>query len=298
MHKKKKMIKNILVIGGAGFIGSNLVKLLLDNKKSVYVIDNLFSGKLQNLYEGVPFKKMDAKDINEAFPNVQFECVYHLGEYSRVEQSFEDIDICLMNNTSSFPAVISYCRKNKSKLIYSASSTIFAKGDYGDSFLSPYTMSKQLNVNLLNQYAEWNNFEYAIVYFYNAYGPKEISTGKFATVIGKYLNLLANGKTTLPVTAPGTQTRNFTHVQDIVSGLKIVGERGKGDGYMIGSDHSYSILDIVKILGTDFNLTEPKKGNRIETKIDCQKIKDLGWFPKIDLKEYLENEVSRLKIKF
>jgi UDP-glucose 4-epimerase len=289
MNKDKK----VLVIGGAGFIGSNLVKELIKLGYSVSVLDNLSTGSRDNFVVGADYTISDASNIKNAFGERSFKFVFHFGEYPRVEQSFEDIDECFGNNTASFPAVLSYCRQTNSKLIYSASSTVFNGKDEDGEWLSPYTLSKAFNVNLLLQYSKWKNLDFAIVYFYNVYGPGEISSGKYSTVIAKYLQLLSEGQLVLPVTAPGTQRRNFTHVNDIVSGLLLLATKGRGDGYGIGTDESYSILEIIKILGADFILTPHVLGNRMGAPVQSNKTKALGWSPKHQLIDYLSNSKQR-----
>ena len=133
---------------------------------------------------------------------------------------------------------------------------------------------------------------YAITYFYNVYGESEISTGKYATVIAKFLRLKKNKTEYVQIVSPGTQKRNFTHVNDIVSGLELVALKGFGDGYGIGSSESFSIIQLAKLLGLKYKLTPPKKGNRMSAELKISKTKKLGWRCKYNLKDYINKKIN------
>ena len=294
MNKLKKIYKlfdskKILVTGGAGFIGSNLIKSLASNSRSkIYSIDNYFTGSKVNHIEGVKYIHDEAKNINKYFRKIKFDYIFHLGEYSRVEESFNDIDKVIEFNLNSFYQILKFTKKNKAKLIYSGSSTKF--GEYIDADNgSPYSWVKYSNTEFLKKFAAWYDIKYAITYFYNVYGIGEISHGKYSTVIGKFLRLKKNNFKSLPITSPGTQKRNFTHIQDIINGLLIVAIKGKGDGYGIGSNKSYSIIQIANMLNMKYHLTKSKKGNRLSSILKVTKTKKLGWNPKINLTDYLKN---------
>lgn len=278
---------NILVTGGCGFVGSHLIEELLKEGHQMYCLDNLFTGDSQNMIEGCEYYKGETKDIRKFFRNIKIDIVYHLGEYSRVEQSFEDIDLVFSYNWNSIYSVLSFVRDNDAKLIYSGSSTKF--GDDGETkYSSPYAFTKYENTNLIKTFSDWFGIEYAIAYFYNVYGPREIKSGKYATVIAKFIELKKNGATKLPITAPGTQKRNFTHVKDIIRGLILVGEFGKGDGYGIGSSEPFSIIEIAELLDLEYDIMPKKKGNRMSAPVLTDKVVDLGWSQKYFLKDYLK----------
>ena len=212
--------------------------------------------------------------------------IFHLGEYSRVEQSFEDIELVVKSNIEGTLAVIEFVRKNKCKIIYAGSSTKF--GDNGlTKDNSPYAWTKATNTELIKNYGKWFNINYAIVYFYNAYGPREISEGKYATLIALFTFKMRNGLK-LSVVKPGIQVRNFTHVSDIVSGLLLVAKHGNGDNYCIGNPKTFSILQIAKNFGGEIEMLPERKGNRLTADLNIQKLLDLGWKPKVDLNDYLE----------
>lgn len=279
------MAKTILVTGGAGFIGSHLCEWLVKDGHKVISLDNYFTGSKDNHIDGVEYIEGHTKDIEKLIqetPNI----VYHLGEYSRVEKSFDDMPIVWEFNKDGTFAVLEFCRKHGSKIVYAGSSTKFGDGGLGRN-QSPYGWAKASNTELVQNYNSWFSLTYAITYFYNVYGPREISTGAYATVIGIFKEQYKNGKS-LTVVKPGTQKRNFTHVDDIVEGLVAVGEKGEGDEYGLGAEKSYSILEIAKMFGTNIEMIPQRKGNRMDSSLDLSKSKTLGWKPKKNVEEYIQ----------
>ena len=284
--------KYILVIGGAGFIGSNLCeRLLIEGTHKVVVLDNYFTGSISNHIKGVQYIKGNSSEIANL---IKFspEFIYHLGEYSRVEQSFEDKKLIWEYNSKSIFDVLDFAISNDSKLIYAGSSTKFTKEISGKG-LSPYSWSKATNTELIINYGNWYNLNYAIVYFYNVYGPNEISTGKYATLIGIYKQAVLEKKP-LKVVLPGNQLRNFTHVSDIVDGLLLVGKNGAGDNYGIGSQDSYSILQIAHLFKSEIVFLAERKGNRMGSELVTSKTKALGWNAKMSLENYINQFLNEL----
>jgi UDP-glucose 4-epimerase len=285
----------VLVTGGAGFIGSHLCEELAKNKNnSVFSLDNYSTGTRDNHVNGVVYIEGETKNINSLIdfhPTI----IYHLGEYSRVEQSFDDIEIVWSSNKDGIFAVLQFCREHNSKLVYAGSSTKFGDGGLGRR-QSPYAWSKASNTELVENYADWFEISYAITYFYNVYGGREISTGKYATLIAIFVEKYKNGEF-LTVVSPGTQLRNFTHIDDIISGLILVGEKGKGDNYGIGSSTSYSIFDIAKAFKSEIKMLPERKGNRMKSEIVCSKTKDLGWVEKKSIMNYIEDIVNSVDKK-
>ena len=285
-------MENVLVIGGAGFVGSNLCKRLLKQNLNVCSYDNYFTGLDSNHHSSVDYFEGDTIDINNVDFGRCFSHIYHLGEYSRVEQSFDDIDIVFKFNMQSIYPVLKFVKHNNAKLIYSGSSTKYgANGE--NSTASPYAWTKKTNSELVKVFCEWNNLDYAISYFYNVYGDNELSEGKYSTLIGKYMNLIASGESKLPVVSPGSQTRNFTDVRDIVEGLYLIGKDGYGDEYGIGSDQSYSVLDIVKMFNCEAFFLSERKGNRMSAPLKTKKTKSLGWECKFNLPDYIKKKLSK-----
>ena len=277
-------MEKVLVTGGAGFIGSHLCERLLSLNYDVYSIDNYFTGKKSNHIDGVNYIEGSTSDINELI-NFKPNIVYHLGEYSRVEQSFEDIDKLWSYNKDGIFAVLQFCRENNSKIVYAGSSTKFGDGGLGRS-QSPYAWCKATNSELVKNYGAWFNLNFAIVYFYNVYGPREIAKGKYATLIALFKEKIKNNQK-LTVVSPGTQKRNFTHVEDIIEGLIMVGEKGIGDNYGIGSPDTYSVLEIANFFNSPILMIPERPGNRMDAEIDTSKTEALGWKPKWSIKDYL-----------
>ena len=274
----------ILVIGGAGFIGSHLCEALsFDNE--VYCLDNYFTGSTDNHIDNVKYIKGSSGEISDKIKFIP-DLIFHLGEYSRVEQSFEDIELVVKSNIEGTLAVIEFVRKNKCKIVYAGSSTKF--GDNGlTKDNSPYAWTKASNTELIKNYGKWFDIDYAIVYFYNAYGPREISKGKYATLIALFTAKMRNNLK-LSVVKPGIQLRNFTHVSDIVSGLLLVAKNGNGDNYCIGNPKTYTILEVAEFFGGEIEMLPERKGNRLTADLDIKKLSNLGWKPKVDLIDYLE----------
>jgi UDP-glucose 4-epimerase len=282
------MSKLVLVTGGAGFVGSNLCKRLVADGHTVISLDNYFAGTREAHVPGVDYREGHTKDIEQMIPESP-DVVYHLGEYSRVEKSFEDIEALWdLNKTGTF-AVLEFVRRRGSKLIYAGSSTKFADGGIGRD-QSPYAWAKAANTELVKNYGVWFGIPYAITYFYNVYGPGE-RAGAFGTVVEIFKQTYLAGRP-LTVTAPGTQTRNFTHVDDIVDGLVLVGEKGEGDEYGLGDTNAYSILDIAKMFSDDLIMLPERQGNRMTSSLETDKAKALGWEAKRHLPEYVA-EIKR-----
>ena len=281
------MIKKVLVTGGAGFIGSHLCeKLLNSGMYEVFSLDNYFTGNENNHIKGVTYIRGNTSEIDNLI-SFKPSLIYHLGEYSRVEQSFDDIEKVWRFNKEGIFAVLEFCRKTGAKIIYAGSSTKFGDGGLGRD-QSPYAWTKASNTELVINYGKWFNISYAITYFYNVYGPREISKGKYATLIALFKELK---KTNMPlgVVSPGTQKRNFTHVDDIINGLILVGEKGIGDDYGIGNDESYSIIEIANLFGGEIIMLPERKGNRLSAEVMTEKTIKLGWKPQKSIKKYIKN---------
>lgn len=280
-------MKKILVTGGAGFIGTNLCeRLIQDEENEVWSLDNYSTGTTNNHIKGVKYLVGDTTQISNIV-RLQPDVIYHLGEYSRVEQSFDEMQKVWEYNKNGTFSVLEFCRKSGAKIVYAGSSTKFGDGGLGRS-QSPYAWTKASNTELVENYGRWFNVPYAITYFYNVYGNREIASGKYATLIAIYKDKMKNNEN-LTVVSPGTQKRNFTHVNDIVNGLLLVGENGYGDEYGIGNPESYSILEIANLFGGTVEMLPERKGNRMRADVVCDKTEALGWYPTVSIKDYIEN---------
>lgn len=279
------MNKKILVTGGAGFIGSHLCERLSQNTEYViYSLDNYSTGSENNHVDNVTYVHGQTSNIDDLI-DFKPDYIYHLGEYSRVEQSFEDIERVWQYNKNGIFAVLQFCRKTGAKIIYAGSSTKFGDGGLGRS-QSPYAWTKATNTELVENFGHWFNVPYAITYFYNVYGNREISTGKYATLIALFKDKILNGEP-LTIVSPGTQKRNFTHIEDIINGLVLVGENGFGDEFGIGSDEAYTILEIAQMFGGEIRMLPERQGNRMTADVVTSKTEALGWKATKSIRDYI-----------
>ena len=285
-------MKNLIVVtGGAGFVGSNLIDYLLKKTKyNILSIDNYSSGSRKNHIKNVRIKYINSDTINisSILKNPKkIKVVFHFGEFARIYQSFVQMNKCLSSNTIGTNAVFNFCLKNKIKLIYSATSA--SLGNRGkDKNLSPYAFTKSKNLELLENLKKWFRFNYEIVYFYNVYGPKQISSGKMATVIGIFEDHFKKKKN-LPIVRPGTQSRRFTHINDTVEVCYKAWKKNLCRHYSISSKKSYTIIEIAKFFGGKIVYLPKRDGERYASALTNMNLsnKVYKYFGKIDLLEYI-----------
>lgn len=286
-----KYNKNILVTGGAGFIGTNLCRQLVEKGYNVISLDNYFTGSKDNHLPQVKYYIGHTKNIAQIIFE-KIDIVFHLGEYSRVEKSLFEPEVVWDLNIEGTFAVVEYCRKNKIKLIYAGSSTKFSDNGLG-RHQSPYAHSKLINSELIKNYGSWYGLDYAIAYFYNVYGPHE-RNNEYGTLIEIFKQQYLN-KQPLTVVSPGTQQRIFTHVDDIVNGLILINDEGSGDDFGLGADNSYSVLEIAKMFETEIIMLPERPGNRFDAKLDKTKSIELGWHAKKNIVDYIQ-EIKKTKL--
>ena len=288
-------MKNILVVtGGAGFIGSNLISELLKFKNfRVLSIDNYSSGLSKNHINNkrVKYLKGNTKNIEILLKNYigKIHCIFHFGEFSRIYQSFKKINECFSSNIEGSSNVFNFALKNKIRLIYSATSA--SLGNSGkDMNLSPYAFSKAKNLELLENLKRWFNFKYEIVYFYNVYGEKQICTGDMATVVGIFEDHFKKGKK-LPVVMPGTQVRRFTHVFDTVKACIFAWRENKSKHYSIASDQFFSIIGLANLFKSKIRFLPKRKGERFASALTKMNLnnKIIRLSAKVRLKNYVNN---------
>lgn len=280
--------KLIVVTGGAGFIGSHLCARLARDGHRVISLDNYFTGSRDARVPGVEYREGHTKDIEKLIPETP-DIVYHLGEYSRVEISLTEPALVWDLNKDGTFGVLEFWRKKGCKLVYAGSSTKFGDGGLA-RVQTPYAWTKASNTELVQNYGRWYGLRFAITYFYNVYGPGE-RAGRYGTVIEIFRQKRLAGEP-LSVTAPGTQKRNFTHVDDIIDGLMLVGEKGEGDEYGLGAEESFSVLEVAQMFGGAVEMRPEAAGNRMESTLDTTKSRSLGWAPSRKLADYI-GEVSR-----
>ena len=279
--------KLAVVTGGAGFIGSHLCERLVKEGYQVISLDNYFTGSRDNHVAGVDYREGHTKDIEKLVPEKP-EIAFHLGEYSRTAVAMDEPATVFDLNTAGTMAVAEWWRQRKCKLIYAGSSTKGAP-DRSDGIsgrdLSPYTWSKAVNTELVANYARWYDLPYAISYFYNVYGPRELA-GRYGTVVEIFYQNLKKGEP-CRVNGPGTQTRNYTHVFDTVEALLLIAEKGAGDEFGIASDEAFSPLELAELYGLEVDLQPPRKTSRPSSTVVIDKTVALGWQPTHSLKDYI-----------
>jgi UDP-glucose 4-epimerase len=288
-------MRNILVVtGGAGFIGSNLISELVKFKKfNIISVDDYSSGLSKNHIKTkrVKYLKGSTKNIEILLKNYigKIHSIFHFGEFARIYQSFKKINECFSSNIEGSSNLFNFALKNKIRIIYSATSA--SLGNKGrDMNLSPYAFSKAKNLELLENLKKWFNFRYEVIYFYNVYGDKQICKGDMATVVGIFEDHFKKGKK-LPVVRPGTQLRRFTHVSDTVKSCLFAWKKNRCKHYSIASKQSFSIIELAKLFKSPIMYLPTRKGERFAsalTKMNLNnKIERLS--AKISLKEYVNN---------
>ncbi len=292
------MKKNkIIITGGAGFVGSNLIEFFLKKTKyDIISVDNYSSGSKKNhiLNSRVKYLNGNTKDIDKLItkPN-EINSIFHFGEFARIYQSFLYMNECIRSNTIGTNSVLDFCLKNKIKLIYSATSA--SLGNKGlDKNLSPYAFTKSKNLELLENLKKWYGFRYEVIYFYNVYGPKQITKGKMSTVIGIFEESYKNKKA-LPVVKPGTQTRRFTHIDDTIKICYLAWKINKCRHYSISNKKSYSILEVAKMFKRKIRFLKKRPGERYVSALTKNNLsnKVYKYFGKINLKNYIKEFVNK-----
>ncbi len=282
--------KLILVTGGAGFIGSHLCARLAKEGHKVISLDNYFTGSRENHVPGVDYREGHTKDIEKHIPETP-DLIYHLGEYSRVAKSLEEPELVFDLNIAGTFGVLEFWRTRGRKLVYAGSSTKLVgpreDGTLGRD-LAPYTWMKAANSELVANYARWYGLPYAITYFYNVYGSGERSSvDGYGTVIEIFKQQYLAHKP-LTVRSPGTQARAFTHVDDTIEGIILVGEKGEGEGYGISAEETFSLLEVAHMFDGEITMLPPTPTTRSEAgTTDTTKIQTLGWKQMKHLPEYI-----------
>ena len=294
------MKKKIVVTGGCGFVGSNLIECLIKKTNfEIISIDNYSSGNRGNQLKNNRIKYINShtKNISQVLSKYKsnISCLFHFGEFSRIYQSFLNMNECIQSNSIGSNAVFDFCLKNKIKLIYSATSA--SLGNRGkDKNLSPYAFTKAKNLEFLENLRKWFDFKYEVIFFYNVYGPRQIKIGKMATVIGIFEDNYLK-KRPLPIVKPGTQSRRFTHIQDTVDICFKAWKLNKCRFYSVSNKKSYSINEVAKLFKSKVKYLPPRKGERFASALASMSFnkKVHKTFGKIQLKEYVQDFLLRHK---
>ena len=292
------MKKFIVVTGGCGFVGYNLIQYFLKKTNfRIISLDDYSSGTKKNHIKNKRVKYIfgHTKDINKILRNYKkkINSVFHFGEFSRIYQSFVQMNKCIQSNTIGSNAVFDFCLENNIKLIYSATSA--SLGNSGeDKNLSPYAFTKSKNIELLENLKKWFNFKYEVIFFYNVYGPRQIKTGDMATVIGIFEEHYAKKKP-LPVVRPGSQSRRFTHIFDTIEICFKAWKNDKCRYHSISNKKSYSILEVAKLFKAKIKYLPQRKGERFASALTDMSLSNKVYknFGKISLKKYVDNFISK-----
>ena len=285
-------MKIIVVTGGAGFVGTNLIKLLLEKTAyKIISIDNYSSGSKKNHLSNKRISYIDChtKNISEKLNKYRskIHTIFHFGEFSRIFSSFSDYETCLDSNNVGTLEVVKFSHKNRIKLVYSATSASLGNNSE-DQHLSPYAWSKAKNLDLIINFNIWFGLKYEIIYFYNVYGPHQILSGKMAAVMGIFENCVKKKKP-LPVVLPGTQKRNFTHIKETVLACYTAWKKNKNTHYSISSKNPTSIIDVAKCFGGRIKFIDERKGERFKSTIakSVRGIKINNILGKIKIQDYI-----------
>tara|TARA_B100001057_G_C22763178_1_gene916680 strand:- start:241 stop:1125 length:885 start_codon:yes stop_codon:yes gene_type:complete len=292
------MTKKIVVVtGGSGFVGTNLIKLLL-NKTNYKIIslDDYSSGSKSNHIKNrrVKYFKGNTVNISKFIKNPKaIKTIFHFGEFARIYQSFLKMNECIASNSVGSNAVFNFCLKNKIKLVYSATSA--SLGNQGnDKNLSPYAFTKSKNLELLENLKKWFNFKYEVIYFYNVYGPHQICRGEMSTVIGIFEDHYKRGKP-LPVVKPGTQSRRFTHIDDTIKICYLAWKKNLCRHYSIANKKFYTLLEVAKMFKTKVKYLPKRSGERYASALINKNLsnKIYKYFGKIKLSDYISNFLNK-----
>ena len=288
---------NYLITGGAGFVGSRLIeKLTKINKKNVKIfsLDDYSSGSKKNHIKNknVKYFKGNTQNINKIFKNIKIDMVFHFGEFSRIYQSFLNQETCTESNIIGTTKVINFCLNRKIPIFYSGSSSIFGN-NFKDENLSPYAWTKSKGIEMIKNYSKWFGLKYIITYFYNVYGPGQITKGPMTAVVGKFQDQYCKRRP-LTVVKPGTYKRDFTHIEDIINSCILAIKRKKfNEEYKLGNGQLLTILDLAKLFKSKIKMIPERKGERIgQSAKKSNGFKKLKYKPKHNIRKYIKDFIN------
>ena len=287
----------LIVTGGAGFVGSNLISLFLKKTKlKIISIDNYSTGSKKNHLKDNRIKYINShtKNISKILEKYKknIHSIFHFGEFARIYQSFLKMNECISSNTIGSHEVFNFCLSNKIKLIYSATSASIGNKGH-DKNLSPYAFTKAKNLEMLENIKRWYNLKFEIIYFYNVYGPKQIGKGSMATVIGIFEDQYKNKKP-LTVVRPGTQSRRFTHIDDTIDACYYAWKKDKCRHYSISNKKSYTIIEVAKMFNSKIKLLPSRRGERFASALTSLNLSNKVYkkFGKTRLKDYIKSFIK------
>ena len=282
-----------LVTGGVGFVGTNLIKRLLNDGYDITSLDNYSTGNHNNQQGGCKYIAGDVRTYNDWSDLGKFDVIFHMAALARIQPSIRNPKPAIDTNVNGTLNILEYARENEIQVIYAGSSTM-----HHGIFKSPYAWSKYGGEELCRLYSKVYDLNTTICRFYNVYGEHHIRTGDYATVVGIFENQFLN-KESLTITADGKQRRDFTHIDDIVDALvSCVGKDFRAEEFELGRGKNYSINQIADMFGKKYpkEYTPERPGEYPETLADFSNAKDkLGWKAKKDIEKYIKTWVKENK---
>ena len=275
----------VVVTGGAGFVGTNLIVKLLKEGHEVTSIDNYHTGLEQNHIEGCTYLNYDIRTIKD-YSWLEPDVIYHMAAIARIQPSFEKPIDYFTTNANGTLNIVNWCAKNDVPLIYAGSSS-----KHSGRFKNPYTFSKDIGEDIVSLYQEHYGLKASIARFYNVYGPYQLEEGGYCTLIGIWKKAIRDNQPTY-ITGDGEQRRDFTHVDDIVDALyKITVLNAWNYDFELGRGKNYSVNEIAAMIGISPEYVDARPGearNTLNTDNTAKEV--LGWEPKINIEDYIQNE--------
>jgi len=279
----------ILVTGGAGFVGTNLIKHFLEEGHRIISIDNYHTGLKSNHQEGAQYVEFDIRNIDDYNAWGNFDVVYHLAAIARIQPSFKDPYNYFTTNANATFKIAKYCSENNIPLIYAGSSS-----HHSGKFKNPYTFSKDIGEEIIQLFQAHYGLKASIARFYNVYGPYHLKEGGYTTLIGAWEKRIEE-KQPLIIYGDGTKRRDFTHVNDIINALVLILEKQSwGHIFELGRGQNYSVKEIADMFGQEIEYKENKPGEaEITLCTDTLAKEILGWEPKLNIKNYIKDYLCK-----
>ena len=278
----------VLVTGGAGFVGTNLIRRLLKEGHDVVSIDNYHTGLKSNHQDGAQYIEFDIRKIDDYSVWGEFDVVYHLAAIARIQPSFKEPYDYFTTNANATFKIAKYCSEKNIPLVFAGSSS-----HWSGKFKNPYTFSKDISEEIIQLFQKHYGLKASITRFYNVYGPYHLKEGGYCTVIGKWEKCLEEQKP-LTIYGNGNKRRDFTHIDDIVSALILINEKQAwGHMFELGRGKNYSIKEIASMFQTDIVYEDNKPGEADITLCTDTVAKEvLGWEPKLNIEDYIKDYLN------
>jgi UDP-glucose 4-epimerase len=282
---------NIMVTGGAGFVGTNLIKRLLKDGHKVVSLDNYSTGKKENEQKGCTYYDCDIRDVVDfSYFMEKPDVIYHLAAIARIQPSFKNPAPTLEVGILGTMNILEWVREleNKPRMIFAGSSSV-----HSGKMKNPYTLSKVVADDLCLLYKKHFEVDVSICRFYNVYGPHQLTEGEYCTVVGIFERQYENQEP-LTITGDGFQRRDFTHIDDIVDGLILTSENEKScDEIELGRGNNYSINELASMFGTKTEYIDARPGEAKETLCNISVAERLiGYEPKVNLEDYIKGVID------